>query len=103
MTVKYQVILKISYIYILTNKNKSTLYIGVTSDLQRRIAEHNEGIGSKFTQKYALKHLVYYEKFDNITEAIHREKQLKRWSRLKKEELIIKLNPDWEFLEKDYS
>ena len=88
-----------SYVYILTNKNKTTLYIGVTSDLQRRIVEHNEGVGSKFTQKYSLKHLVYYEKFDNIIEAIEREKQLKRWSRIKKEELILKLNPDWEFLE----
>ena len=76
--------MKISYIYFLTNKNKTTLYIGVTADLQRRIEEHNEGVGSKFTRKYSIKHLVYYEKFDNITEAIEREKQLKRWSRSKK-------------------
>ena len=94
--------MKSSYVYILKNKNKTSLYIGVTSDLQRRIAEHNEGIGSKFTQKYSLKHLVYYEKFDNITDAIQREKQLKRWSRSKKEELIRKLNPDWEFLENKF-
>ena len=94
--------MKFGFVYILTNKNKTTLYIGVTSELQRRISEHNEGIGSKFTKKYALKHLVYYEKFDNITEAIQREKQLKRWSRIKKEELIIKLNPDWEFLENKF-
>ena len=94
--------MKISYIYFLTNKNKTTLYIGVTADLQRRIEEHNEGVGSKFTQKYSIKHLVYYEKFDNITDAIQREKQLKRWSRSKKEELIIKLNPEWEFLEKKF-
>ena len=94
--------MKFGFVYIFTNKNKTTLYIGVTSELQRRISEHNEGIGSKFTKKYALKHLVYYEKFDNITEAIQREKQLKRWSRIKKEELIIKLNPDWEFLENKF-
>ena len=94
--------MKISYIYILTNKNKSTLYIGVTSDLKKRISDHHDGIGSTFTRKYALKHLIYYEKFDNITEAIQREKQLKRWSRSKKEELIIKLNPDWEFMEKTF-
>ena len=94
--------MKSSYVYILKNKNKTSLYIGVTSDLQRRIAEHNEGIGSKFIQKYSLKHLVYYEKFDNITDAIQREKQLKRWSRSKKEELIRKLNPDWEFLENKF-
>ena len=94
--------MKFGYVYILTNKNKTSLYIGVTSDLQRRIIEHNEGIGSKFTKKYALKHLVYYEKFDNITEAIEREKQLKRWSRTKKDELIDKLNPEWEFLENEF-
>ena len=94
--------MKVSFVYICTNKNKSTLYIGVTSDLQRRIAEHNEGLGSKFTQKYSIKHLIYYEKFDNITEAIQREKQLKRWSRSKKESLIVTLNQEWKFLEKDY-
>ena len=94
--------MKFGYVYILTNKNKTSLYIGVTSDLQRRIVEHHEGVGSKFTQKYSLKHLVYYEKFDNITEAIKREKQLKRWSRSKKEELILKLNPDWEFMENKF-
>ena len=91
--------MKFGYVYILTNKNKTSLYIGVTTDLQRRIAEHYEGIGSKFTQRYSIKHLIYYEKFDNITDAIRREKQLKCWSRSKKEELIRKLNPDWEFME----
>ena len=94
--------MKSSYVYILTNKNKTTLYIGVTGDFQKRISDHHGGRGSTFTRKYAIKHLVYYEKFDNITEAIQREKQLKRWSRSKKEELIITLNPDWKFLEKDY-
>ena len=94
--------MKSSYVYILTNKNKTVLYIGVTSDLQIRISDHHDGKGSKFTQKYSIKHLVYYEKYDNITEAILREKQLKRWSRRKKEELIIKLNPEWEFMEKKF-
>ena len=94
--------MKFGYVYILTNKNKTSLYIGVTADFQKRISDHHDGKGSKFTQKYSIKHLVYYEKFDNITEAIQREKQLKRWSRSKKESLIITLNPEWKFLEKDY-
>ena len=94
--------MKSSYVYILTNKNKTTLYIGVTGDFQKKISDHYDGIGSTFTRKYALKHLIYYEKFDNITDAIQREKQLKRWSRSKKEELIRKLNPDWEFMEKKF-
>ena len=94
--------MKSSYVYILTNKNKTVLYIGVTSDLQIRISDHHDGKGSKFTQKYSIKHLVYYEKFDNITEAIQREKQLKRWSWIKKESLIVTLNPEWKFIEKDY-
>ena len=94
--------MKFGYVYMLTNKNKTSLYIGVTADLQRRIAEHNEGVGSKFTQKYSIKHLIYYEKFDNIADAIRREKQLKCWNRSKKESLIVTLNPEWKFLEKDY-
>ena len=94
--------MKSSYVYILTNKNKTTLYIGVTGDFQKRISDHYEGIGSKFTRKYAIKHLIYYEIFDNITDAIQREKQLKRWSRSKKESLIGTINPEWEFMEKKF-
>ena len=94
--------MKSSYVYILTNKNKTTLYIGVTGDFQKRISDHHEGIGSKFTSKYSIKHLVYFEIFDNITDAIQREKQLKRWSRSKKESLIGSINPEWEFMEKKF-
>jgi len=88
-----------SYIYILTNKNKTTLYIGVTNNLKRRLAEHKNSIGSKFTRKYGLEFLVYYEEFSNISEAITREKQLKNWSRDKKNKLIETLNPDWVFID----
>ncbi len=91
--------MKQSFIYILTNKNKTTLYIGVTNNLQRRLAEHKEGIGSKFTKKYHVHYLVYYEEFNDIAKAIDREKQLKRWSRAKKERLIESVNPDWEWLD----
>ena len=94
--------MKTSFVYILTNKNKTTLYIGVTNNLERRLSEHHENIGSKFTKKYQVKHLIYYEIFENISDAIKREKQLKGWSRIKKEHLINKINPDWEFLEKDW-
>jgi len=91
--------MKISFIYILTNKNKTTLYIGVTNNLQRRLAEHKEGIGSKFTKRYNIHYMVYYEKFDEITRAIEREKQLKHWSRSKKVKLIESINPEWNFLD----
>lgn len=93
------ILMKISYVYILTNKNRTTLYIGVTSNLVKRLSEHNEGRGSKFTKKYQLKHLIFYETFEDITDAIKREKQLKGWSRVKKNRIIDKINPDWEFLE----
>ena len=91
--------MKKSFIYILTNKNKTVLYVGVTSDLQRRLSEHKEGIGSKFTKQYNIHYLVYYEVFDDISNAIEREKQIKRWSRIKKERLIERVNPAWNFLD----
>ncbi len=84
------------YIYILTNKNKTTLYVGVTSDLKRRVYEHKTHLNKKsFTHRYNLEHLVYYEIFTNIEDAIVREKQIKAGSRKKKEELINKFNSQW--------
>ena len=83
-------------VYIMTNKSKSTLYVGVTSDLKRRVYEHkNHLIKGSFSDKYNLEYLVYYEFFDNIEEAIKMEKKLKGGSRGKKEELINKFNPEW--------
>ena len=83
-------------IYILTNKHKTTLYIGVTSDLRSRILEHRSHYYAKsFTAKYNLEYCIYYEIFTNIEEAIAREKELKKWRREKKEILISKLNPSW--------
>lgn len=91
--------MKQSYVYILTNKNKTTLYIGVTNNLQRRLLEHKEEIGSKFTKRYSVHYLVYYEKFEDINFAISREKQLKKWNRSKKDKLIESVNPMWDFLD----
>lgn len=83
----------------MTNKNKTTLYVGVTSDLPNRIRQHKEHEFVKsFSDKYNLESLVYYEAFEGIEEAIAREKQIKRWNRTKKEYLINTLNPLWEDL-----
>jgi len=83
-------------IYIITNKRNGTLYIGVTSNLVRRIYEHKEGIIKGFSSRYNCKILVYYESFDNMEQAIIREKQLKSVSRKKKIKLIESLNPKWQ-------
>jgi putative endonuclease len=86
-------------VYIMTNKNKTTLYIGVTSDLYNRILQHKEHHFSKsFTAKYNLTDCIYYESFFSIEEAIMREKILKKWRRVKKEQLINTLNPEWKDL-----
>lgn len=90
------------FVYILTNKNKTVFYIGVTSDLRGRIWKHENHIYEKsFTDQYNVVYLIYYEFFDSIISAIDREKQLKRWSREKKEALVNKLNPDWRFLNEE--
>ena len=83
------------YIYIVSNKSRTVLYIGVTSNLSARIGEHKEGEGTAFTKKYSCSDLVYYEVFQTIEEAIEREKKLKRWNRTWKDDLIQQLNPDW--------
>ena len=85
-------------VYIMANRPHGVLYVGVTNDIARRAWEHREGIYKGFTQKYKLKQLVYHEEFDDIGEAIAREKQLKLWSRAWKIELIEKENPNWDDL-----
>ena len=89
------------FIYIVTNKNKTVLYIGVTNDLQRRVYEHEQGLVSGFTKKYNCHYLIYYEHFQDINDAIEREKVLKKWRREKKDNLINEFNPDWKFLNDD--
>ena len=83
------------YVYILASKPYGTLYIGVTSDLIKRVYEHRNGLIPGFTKKYIVHTLVYWEQHTEIREAIRREKQLKKWNRAWKIELIEKENPDW--------
>lgn len=83
------------YVYILTNKTTSVLYIGVTNDLIRRVYEHKNKLIKGFTSKYNVERLVYFENTGDITVAISREKQLKGWTRIKKEALIKNINPLW--------
>ena len=90
--------MKSYYLYILASDKNGTLYIGVTSDLIRRIQQHKSGIIDGFTQKYDIKKLVYYEQTARIQSAIDREKALKKWNRSWKINLIEKDNPNWEDL-----
>ena len=83
------------YVYILTNKNNTVLYTGMTNNLERRIYEHKNKLVEWFTSKYNLTKLVYFEEYKYVKDAIRREKQLKRWRRKWKEELIEKENPWW--------
>ena len=84
-----------SYVYILASERNGTLYIGVTSDLVKRIYEHKNNLVDGFTKTHKLHNLVYYEAFDSIEDAIVREKQLKNGSRAKKMELVCAFNPEW--------
>ena len=86
------------WVYIMTNRPNGTLYIGVTSDLPRRIWEHKEGLIPGFTKRYGLKMLAYAEFHEDIRLAIQRETSLKRWSRAWKLDLIEEQNPGWEDL-----
>jgi putative endonuclease len=82
-----------AFVYIMSNKNLTTFYTGVTNELERRVQEHKNGDGSEFTSKYKLTYLFYYEIIGDIKTAIQREKQLKNWHREWKIDLINKLNP----------
>ena len=87
------------FIYILTNLNRTVLYTGVTNDLSIRLTQHIEGVNkTSFTSKYKCHFLIYYEHFQYIVDAIDREKEIKGWSRKKKEDLIATENKYWRFL-----
>ena len=86
------------YVYLMTNKNNTVLYTGMTNDLIRRVHEHKNNIGSKFTRKYNVYKLVYYEIFGDPENAILREKQIKAGSRQKKIDLINSINEGWDDL-----
>lgn len=83
------------YVYILASKRNGTLYVGITSDIVRRVSEHKQGLLPGFTRKYGVKTLVYYEVFDRIDDAILREKRIKDWKRAWKMDLIERDNPQW--------
>ena len=89
------------WVYLLTNKPRSTLYVGVTNDLVRRVFEHREGLVKGFTSRYGLKILVYFERYDSPHAAIQREKNIKHWSRAWKLQLIESANPQWRDLYQD--
>ncbi len=83
------------YVYIMTNPLKTVLYTGVTNNLQRRVLEHRAKMIEGFTKRYNVTWLLYYEEIPDPESAIAREKQIKSWSRAKKEELIARTNPLW--------
>ena len=86
------------WVYMLASRQGGTLYVGVTSDLIRRVAEHREGAIPGFTERYGVKRLVWYEAHDSIEAAIRREKRLKKWPRAWKVTLIETANPQWQDL-----
>ena len=86
---------KRGYVYILASMRHGTLYVGVTSDLLKRVYLHRNGEIAGFTKRYGVKRLVYFEVYDNMTAAIEREKRLKRWRRIWKIELIEQNNSEW--------
>jgi putative endonuclease len=86
------------WVYIMSNKLNGTLYVGVTSDLIRRVWDHREGAGSSFVRRYSLTRLVYFEHHEDIRTAIQRETSLKRWPRAWKVRLLAAQNPDWQDL-----
>jgi len=90
------------YLYILTNQKNGTLYIGVTNDLERRMFEHKRKLIEGFTKKYGLNKLVYFETYQFVNDAIKREKNMKKWKRQWKINLIEEDNPKWDDLSKDW-
>ncbi|MUP44647.1 GIY-YIG nuclease family protein [Gramella sp. BOM4] len=94
--------MKKSYTYILANKTRTVLYIGVTSDLKLRLIQHKNAEGSVFTTKYKVQDLMYFEEFSDINQAIEREKQLKNWRREWKLRLIQSTNPEMKDLFQEF-
>ena len=90
------------FVYILTNWDDSVMYIGVTSNLPRRLYEHRNGLADGFTKTYNVHKLVYYEHTNDVYSALSREKQLKKWTRARKNALVSKGNPLWRDLSSDW-
>ena len=87
--------MKTLYVYMMTNRSRVVLYIGVTNDLASRVWQHQHGDVAAFTKRYNVDRLVYYELYENPSDAIAREKELKAWRRSKKNALVETLNPKW--------
>lgn len=93
--------MKSYYLYIIASLS-GVLYVGVTNDLHRRISEHKFGLIDGFTKKYKCQQLVYFESSNDVKAIITREKQIKNWNRVKKEQLINQLNPEWKDLSLEF-
>ena len=89
---------KYYFVYIITNRYKTVFYVGVTNNIKRRLLEHYDETVKGFSTRYKCKYLVHYEKFTDILIAISREKEIKKWGKRKKTNLIEKQNPEWKFL-----
>ncbi|MBA3678714.1 GIY-YIG nuclease family protein [Candidatus Saccharibacteria bacterium] len=94
--------MKTGYAYILANDKNGTIYIGVTSDITKRVYEHKNHLRDGFTKNYSVEKLVWFEQYEDITDAIVREKQLKQWRRDWKLDLVEQSNPNWNDLSKDF-
>ena len=82
----------------MTNNNNNVMYVGMTNDLERRVSEHKSKLIKGFTEKYNVTKLVYFEETGDVTAAIAREKEIKKWRREKKNALVVNMNPDWKDL-----
>jgi putative endonuclease len=90
------------YIYLITNWNNKVMYVGVTNNLEKRIYEHKNKLVKGFTEKYNINKLVYFEETEDVISAIEREKEIKKWRREKKNQLVNLVNPDWRDLSLDW-
>ena len=99
---RYRSMANTYYVYILASRRNGTLYIGVTNDLERRLYEHKNNLIDGFTKRYRVHHLVHFESANDVHAALQREKQLKRWARKWKIELIEKANPEWRDLAQNF-
>jgi putative endonuclease len=90
------------FVYILTNWNNQVMYVGVTNNLERRLSEHKNKVNDGFTKKYNVHKLVYFEHTTDVRAAIAREKEIKKWRREKKNNLVITMNPEWKDLSEEW-
>jgi putative endonuclease len=90
------------YVYLLTNWNNRVIYVGVTNDLTRRIYEHKNKLVEGFTKTYNVDKLVYFEETNDVNSALAREKEIKKWHREKKNNLVLRMNPKWNDLSKEW-